>query len=42
MMFEDSGLFKQLVTAVTGNDIEFIDEPFSQVSKREIVTLSSI
>jgi hypothetical protein len=42
MMFEDSDLFKQLVKAVTGNDIELIDEPFSQVSKRETVTLSSI
>jgi hypothetical protein len=42
MMFEDSDLFKQLVKAVTGNDIQLIDEPFSQVSKRETVTLSSI
>jgi hypothetical protein len=42
MMFEDSCLFKLLVKAVTGNDIELIDEPFSQVSKRETVTLSSI
>jgi hypothetical protein len=42
MMFEDSDLFKLLTKAVTGIDIELIDEPFSQVSKREAVTLSSI
>jgi hypothetical protein len=42
MMFEDSELFKQLAKAVTGKDIELIDAPFSQISKREAVTLSSI
>ncbi|MDR0943723.1 MAG: Rpn family recombination-promoting nuclease/putative transposase [Ruminococcus sp.] len=42
LMFEDSELFKELVKSVTGKDIELIDEPFSQVSKRERVTLSSI
>jgi hypothetical protein len=35
-------LFKRLVKAVTGNEIELIDAPFSQISKRETVTLSSI
>jgi hypothetical protein len=42
MMFEQSDLFKQLVKAVTGSDIELIDTPFSQISKREAVTLSSV
>jgi predicted transposase/invertase (TIGR01784 family) len=42
MMFEDSDLFKQLVKAVTGKEVELIDTPFSQISKRETVTLSSV
>jgi predicted transposase/invertase (TIGR01784 family) len=42
MMFENGDLFKQLIKAVTGNEIELIDTPYSQISKRENVPLSSV
>jgi predicted transposase/invertase (TIGR01784 family) len=42
LMFEDSELFTRLIKAVTGKEIELLDKPFSQISKRENVSLASI
>jgi hypothetical protein len=42
LMFEDSELFTRLIKAVTGKEIELIDKPFSQISKRENALLASI
>jgi predicted transposase/invertase (TIGR01784 family) len=42
MMFEDSWLFKKLIKAVLHKDIELIDTPFSQITKREKVTVAAV